>query len=131
MSIKFKVITRKNPRDLTAPEKFYPSSVTGSILDLNELADLVGDGSTVRRNDVYAVLIGLVDVAQKQLALGNMVRLGDLGSFSVNVSSTGKETAAEVTAPSIEKGKIIFRPSSNLKNMLKALNYEKVGESTT
>ncbi|WP_298427367.1 HU family DNA-binding protein [uncultured Kordia sp.] len=131
MSIKFKTITRKNPRDLSAPEKYYPSSVTGSVLDLNELADLVGDGSTVRRNDVYAVLIGLVDVAKKQLELGNMVRLGDLGSFSINVSSTGKDTAAEVTATSIEKGKIIFRPSANLKNMLKALRYEKVGESTT
>jgi predicted histone-like DNA-binding protein len=131
MSIKFKVITRKNPRDLAAPEKFYPSSVTGNILDLNELADLVGDGSTVRRNDVYAVLIGLVDVAKKQLELGNMVRLGDLGSFSINVSATGKDTAAEVTGATIEKGKIIFRPSSNLKQMLKALKYEKVGESTT
>jgi predicted histone-like DNA-binding protein len=131
MSIKFKTVTRKNPRDLTAPAKYYPSSITGTTLDLNELADLVGDGSTVRRNDVYAVLIGLVDVAKKQLELGNMVRLGDLGSFSINVSGTGKDTAEEVTATSIEKGKIIFRPSSNLKKMLKTLNYEKVGESTT
>lgn len=131
MSIKFKVITRKNPRDLTAPEKYYPSSVTGNVLNLNELADLVGDGSTVRRNDVYAVLIGLVDVAKKQLELGNMVRLGDLGSFSINVSGTGKETEPEVTAATIEKGKIIFRPSANLKNMLKALRYEKVGGTTT
>ena len=131
MSVKFKTITRKNPRDLLAPEKYYPSSITGNVLDLNELADLVGDGSTVRRNDVYAVLIGLVDVAKKQLELGNMVRLGDLGSFSINVSATGKDTATEVTATSIEKAKIIFRPSGNLKNMLKALRYEKVGESTT
>ncbi len=131
MSIKFKAITRKNPRDLAAPEKYYPSSVTRSVLDLDKLADLVGDGSTVRRNDVYAVLIGLVDVAKRQLELGNMVRLGDLGSFTINVSGEGKETAAEVTAATIEKGKIIFRPSSNLKKMLKTLNYEKVGESTT
>ena len=55
MSVKFKTITRKNPRDLAAPEKYYPSSVTRSVLDLDKLADLVGDGSTVRRNDVYAV----------------------------------------------------------------------------
>ena len=60
-----------------------------------------------------------------------MVRLGDLGSFTINVSGEGKETAAEVTAATIEKGKIIFRPSANLKNMLKVLKYEKVGESTT
>jgi len=131
MAIKFKVIPRRNPRDLAAPQKYYPSSVTGSILDLDKLADLVGDGSTVRRNDVYAVLIGLVDVAKRQLELGNMVRLGDLGSFAVNVSGEGKETAVEVTGATIDKSKIIFRPSSNLKKMLKTLNFEKVGESTT
>ncbi len=126
MSIQFKSVARKNPNDRQAPEKHYPLAVVKDRLDLNELADLVADGSTVRRNDIYAVLIGLVDVAKRELASGNLVKLGDLGSFTVNVSGEGQEKPEDVIATTITKGKIIFRPALAMRKMLKTLSYEKI-----
>lgn len=127
MSIQFKTVARKNPQNLEAPEKHYPHAVVKEQLDLNQLADLVADGSTVRRNDIYAVLIGLVDVTKRELANGKLVKLGNLGSFTINVSGEGKEKPEEVIASTIAKGKIIFRPALGMRKMLKNLSYEKIG----
>lgn len=49
MSIKFKVLPKKNPQDITAPEKFYATSVANGETTLESLAD----------TDCYAVLRSL------------------------------------------------------------------------
>ncbi|APD07225.1 hypothetical protein UJ101_01714 [Flavobacteriaceae bacterium UJ101] len=102
MSIKFKVVQRKNPRDLEAPAKYYATSVPQEKLDLNDLADLMADGSTVRRNDIYAVLVGLVDSMKRQLRQGHMIKLNDLGSFAINVSAEGKEKRKKYWEPPLK-----------------------------
>ena len=57
MSIKYKLIEKKNPRDLEAAPKFYASAVTTRKIDLDELSKNIARSSTVARADVYAVLI--------------------------------------------------------------------------
>jgi predicted histone-like DNA-binding protein len=126
MSIKFKAVEKHNPLQKESQRKYYASAVVQKKLSLDELASLISDGSTVRRNDIYAVLIGLVDVTKRELAQGNLVQLGDLGSFTVNVSSEGKETPEALTAHHIESSKIIFRPAVQLRDMLKTLRFEKI-----
>lgn len=126
MAIKFKVVERRNPLQREEQKKYYASAVIQKRLNLDDLASRISDGSTVRRNDVYAVLIGLVDAAKRELAQGNLVQLGDLGSFTVNVSSEGKETPEALTAAHIDSSKIIFRPAVQLKDMLKTLRFEKM-----
>jgi thioredoxin reductase len=58
---------------------------------------------------------------------GNTVSLGKLGSFTVNVKSDGAATADAVTAATIKGAKIVYRPGTELKNMLKTLKFEKKG----
>ena len=38
MAIKFKVLPRKNPRDLLAPQKFYAAAIADGDVDLDRLA---------------------------------------------------------------------------------------------
>ncbi|QHI35338.1 hypothetical protein IMCC3317_06840 [Kordia antarctica] len=126
MSVNFKVIQRKNPRDLAAAPKSYAIAINSGTVDIDRLAELVGDGSTVRQNDIYAVIIGLVNTIQGELKEGRSVSLGKLGIFSISVSSEGSDTPEEVNANNIKSAKVRYRPGKELKNMLKTLEYSKI-----
>ncbi|KAB8154920.1 DNA-binding protein [Kordia sp. TARA_039_SRF] len=126
MSVKFKVIQKKNPQDLEATPKNYAIAISDGIVDIDRLSELVADGSTVRQNDIYAVIIGLVNVIQGELKEGRSVNLGKLGTFSVSLSSVGSDTAEEVNASNIKSAKVNYRPGKEIKNMLKTLTYTKI-----
>lgn len=126
MAVKFRVIQKKNPQDLLADPKSYAIAVSDGTVDIDRLSILVGDGSTVRQNDIYAVIIGLVNVIQGELSEGRSVNLGKLGTFSIGISSDPSDTEEEVTASNIKNAKVNYRPGKELKNMLKTLSYTKV-----
>jgi predicted histone-like DNA-binding protein len=126
MSVKFKVIQKKNPQDLAAAPKSYAIAISGGTVDIDKLSELVGDGSTVRQNDVYAVIIGLVNVITRELSEGRSVHLGKLGMFSISLSSEASDTIEEVNATKIKSAKVRYRPSTELKDMLTTLRYSKV-----
>lgn len=127
MAIKFKVIEKGQPGVAGGGvKKYYASAnVTGE----KTLAGLTRDierMSTVSGADIRAVLYALVDVMQSSLADGQAVRLGELGSLRINISSEGKDTEKEVTADVIRSAKVIFTPGVDLKKMLANLKYEKM-----
>lgn len=126
MSVNYTTIARRNPGDPDAPEKHYARVVNSGTTDLNKLAALLGDGSTTRKADVFAVLVGLVEEIKKELSEGRMVKLGDLGSFAVSVNSEGEDSPDLVTVNSIKRRKIQYRTSGELKTMLGAIKFTKV-----
>ncbi|MBG6132519.1 putative histone-like DNA-binding protein [Aquimarina sp. EL_43] len=128
MSVHFKSIARKDPRDATAIPKHYALVVSSGVTDIDQLSQLVSDGSTVTRADVYAVIVRLVTTIQNELSQGRTVRLGKLGSFSLGVNSEGVDTPEEVTPSLIKRTKIRYRPSIELSNMLKTLRFKKKSE---
>ena len=128
MSVKFKVVSRRNPQDIAAPEKFYAAAIADGEIDLERLAEIIAYQCTVTEADCYAVLLSLEHNTISELNQGRIVRLGRLGSFQIGVSSEGKDTSEEVTSASIIKNRIIFRPGKKLRNMLTTMAYRK--EST-
>lgn len=126
MSVNIKAIARKNPSDLTLAPQFYAIVANKDKTDIKRLTELVSDGSTVRENDIHAVLIGLVNVIQDELAQGRSVQLGTLGTFRLSVSSTGSPTAEEVTVNNVIKARILYRPGETLQEKLKILQFTKV-----
>ena len=127
MAIKFKPQSRKNPQDLTAPEKFYAAAVADGNVDLDRLAELISYQCTVTETDCYAVLMALEHNIIGELKQGRIVKLGRLGNFQVGISSTGSDTAAEVSATSITKSRILFRPGKKLRTMLDGVSFKKAG----
>ena len=71
-------------------------------------------------------MYSLVEIMQDGLEEGSIVRLGDLGSLRVSISSNGESQAEDVTAHCIKGAKCIFTPGKQLKKMLKNLEYQKV-----
>jgi len=121
MSIKYKTIARKNLLNPADPEKFYAIATASGKTDIDKLSRLIANNSIVSRTDVYAVIMGLPETIGDELAEGNTVSLGKLGSLGINLKSDGAAAADAVTAATIKGGKIIYRPGTELKNMPKTL----------
>ena len=125
MSVKYKVLPRKNPQDLLAPEKFYAAAIADGETDLDKLAEQISYQCTVTESDCYAVLLSLERNIISELEQGRIVKLGRLGNFQIGVSSEGKDTAADVSSGAIVKTRILFRPGKRLRSLLKDLSFRK------
>lgn len=123
MAIKFKVVQKKNPIKKDDPAKFYAQAEVSGEVTLATLARRIAKASMATRGDVMGVITSLVDEIIESLEEGNSVQLGDLGRMRVSVSSTGGETAKEVSARNIRKGRIIFAPSVMLKDRISRVSF--------
>ena len=126
MAIKFKIIERGQPGVAGGgTKKFYASPVMDGELNLAEMTKAIEKICTVSGADIRAVLYALVDVAIDNLANGTIVRLADLGSMRISLSSEGKATAAEVTSSAIKSTSVIFVPGTRIQEMLDAAKFQK------
>lgn len=127
MAVKFKVIQRGEPGVKGGgKKKFYASVNTTGEKTLAGLTRDIEKASTVSGADIRAVLYALVDVMTDSLADGQNVRLGELGSLRVSVSSEGKDKEKDVVASSIKHSRVVFTPGKAIKDMLDTLTYEKI-----
>ena len=127
MAIKFSVIQRGEPGVVGGgTKKWYASPQMNGELTLEGLTKWIEKISTVSGADIRAVVYAAVDVIKESLSEGQIVRLGELGSFRTSISSEGKATEKEVTAHSITNARVIFTPAKGLKDMLATLSYEKI-----
>ena len=76
--------------------------------------------------DVYAVLISLEDVVKEAIQNGEIVRLGELCTLQVGLSSKGTLTEKEYEDTNIKKARINFRPGPVLAGALESLKFTKV-----
>ena len=125
MPITFNVVERANPQDATAPKKFYASAIMTGKSGIDDLTKRIEKISTVSGADIRAVLYGIIDVVPDLLSEGNSVKIGDLGTFRVSISSEGSDTKEEVNPGNVKGGRIIFTPGKEFKTMLKTLSYTK------
>ncbi|MCW0486554.1 HU family DNA-binding protein [Riemerella anatipestifer] len=126
MSIKYKTIQKAQPGVAGGGDKkFYASPVYQGEKTLEGLTKDIEKISTVSGADIRAVLYALVDVMQTSLSEGRIVRLGELGSMRVSLSSEGKAKEEEVTSAAIRNTKVLFTPGADLKKMLQTLKFEK------
>ena len=108
--------------------KIYRKDRTRPVIvkvDLEELSERVSDSCSATPSDCSAVIIGLVTEICRSLDQGNIVRLGQLGSFQVSVQGTSSPSPEEVSEANIASSSIIFRPGKKLKNMLNQLKFYK------
>ncbi|MBN2614027.1 MAG: hypothetical protein JXB00_20890 [Bacteroidales bacterium] len=126
MPIKFKVIERGQPGVPGGGEKkHYASPIMEGEITLAGLTKAIEKICTVSGADIRAVLYALVDVSIDNLSEGRIIRLGDLGSLRVSLSSEGKATAEEVTANAIKGSSVIFTPGTRIKEMLSNVKFQK------
>ena len=85
-SVTYSVSPRINPRDKEAAPKFYAQAQARGDVSIREMAERIQSTCTVTKADVYAVLVALEDVIVEALQNGEIVRLGELGTFQLSLS---------------------------------------------
>ena len=130
-TVTYSVSPRINPRDKEAAPKFYGQVQSSGDISLREMAERIQQTCTVHKSDVFAVLIALEDVITDALRGGEIVRLGDLGTFQIGISSKGAETEEDYSDTLIKKARINFRPGSALAGALSGLTFQKVAVKYT
>ena len=113
-----------------AAKKVYARAQVNDTLDINKFARHIADhGSVYSRADVQSILIQMVDCMREQLVLGNKVVLGELGAFSISLSSKGADSFEEFSTNNIREVNVVWSPGEafvNLRNDEKA-EFEEVG----
>lgn len=122
--IAIKAMSRLNPQDVTAENKFYAKAISQGVIDFERLAYLVSNQCTVRESDCYAVLRALEHNIMDELKQGKVVQLGGLGNFQVGVSSSGEVLAESVSGSSVKKAHLNFRPGAKLRDMLEIVKFK-------
>jgi nucleoid DNA-binding protein len=74
---------------------------------------------------MVALFEALLSILPSHLIEGKIIRLGDFGSFFLEVSSEGAEKSEEFNSRHIRQTKIKFRPGKILKDAVKSARFEK------
>ena len=125
-NVTYSVSPRINPRDKDAAPKYYGHVQASGDVSLREMAERIQSTCTVHKSDVFAVLVALEDVITDALKSGEIVRLGDLGTLQIGISSKGAATEEDYSESLITKARINFRPGSALMGALSGLTFQKV-----
>lgn len=128
MPAKYKLVLRKDMRKDAAEgsKLYYASANTTGTCDVYELCDLISAQSTASSGDVKLILDELVNVMRRNLGKGEVVKVGELGSFQLQFGSTGTLTGKEFSHALIKSRRIVFRPGKLLKDAIKNYTFEKI-----
>ena len=130
-NVTYSVSPRINPKDKNMPPKYYGHVQANGDVSLREMSERIQQTCTVHKSDVFAVLVALEDVITDALKGGEIVRLGDLGTLQIGISSKGALTEEDYDETLIKKARINFRPGMALVGILSNLSYKKVKVKTS
>ena len=130
-NVTYSVSPRINPREKDEAPKYYAHVQASGDINIREMAERIQQTCTVHKSDVFAVLVALEDVITDALRGGEIVRLGDLGSLQIGISSKGALTEEDYEESMIKKARINFHPGAALSGILTNLSFQKVKVRTS
>ena len=125
-TVTYTVVPKINPRDRETDPKYYGNVKSSGDINIREMAERIQGSCTVTKADVYAVLVALEDVISESIQKGEIVRLMDIGTLRVGISTKGALKEEDFNEALIKKARIIFRPGNILSNALANINFPKV-----
>ncbi len=125
MTIKFNIVQRGRPGFPEAPKKYYPSVVATGRKTTRQLAERISEFSTVSSTDMMALIEAFLKTIPQELAAGNVVELGDFGTFWLKNNAEGMEDPDDVNATQIINLLPRFNPGKEFKKVLKIADFQK------
>ena len=103
----------------TEKKNAFAVSQYSDVMTIEKFAKHISShGSVYSRADISAILYITVVCMREQLLEGKKIRLGDLGDFSILLSSKGAEDADKFTAQNITDVKVQWEPGAEFKNLI-------------
>ena len=126
MAVKYKVAS-KRPGGVAGKRapKYYPVITDRKTMSEREFSELIAERAGVHMGTVLAVAESLFRTIPELLMSGYNVKFNDLGTFSLHVSAEGKDTIDEVSAHDINKVKISFLPSKDIRKRVAQTIFQK------
>ncbi len=104
------------------PAKLYASAIHSAKIDIAGLAVAVSERCSLRRSDVQGALLALMEIIPNELLKGNIISLGELGSFYTSVISEGVKTEEDLSITMVKGTRIKYRPTKELKKKLRMID---------
>lgn len=124
--MKFKVVQKTNPQNVTAEKKWYAQIVTDGEVSMQELVDEIEKFSALSEPDIRGVIIALENVVQKKLAEGKIVRFEQLGTLYPSLSSDPSDTEDGVTSANIKNVRVNYRPGKRIIDAMRNVTKKRV-----
>ena len=103
----------------TVVTNYFATAQYTEVMTIEKFARHIADhGTTYSRADIMAILYMAVDCMREQLLEGKKIRLGELGDFSLSLSSKGAETAEKFSSQNIQRVAVCWEPGSEFRNLL-------------
>jgi predicted histone-like DNA-binding protein len=128
MSINYKVVARKNPRDLTAEPKYYASINIKGRRNVRYISNQIAERSSLNEMDVMSVIEGFLQIVPLTLVDGYKVDLGEFGSMSLVAKSEGAESEDSFNSSYIEGVRVSFQPGKLFKKELNGADFKRIHE---
>ena len=106
----FTSVLRKNMMEKDKPDLYYALAKSSGEIDIDEMAERIQRSSTVNWADVVCVLRALHTEMIDSFKKGEIVRLGNIGSFYVTLRSNGVLVQKDVKEGLIKGARVRFRP---------------------
>ena len=149
MPAKYKLVLRKDMRKGAEADAklYYANAKAAGTVGIQELCDLIAEGSTASAGDVKLILDELIRVMRRSLGKGEVVQVGELGNFQLQFGSTGTLTEKvagarladeehrqggekEFNSALIKSKRILFRPGKQLRDAISNYTFEKIVPET-
>ena len=121
----FTSVLRKNMMEKDKSDLYYALAKSSGEIDIDEMAERIQRSSTVNWADVVCVLRALQTEMIDSFKKGEIVRLGNIGSFYVTLRSNGVLVQKDVKEGLIKGARVRFRPGKEIKDALKTLDFSK------
>ena len=118
-------------------ELWYATVVTDREMNFEEFVDHISShNSPYSRGTVHGVMMDMLDCLKELILDGKSVRLGDLGLFSIGMSSRGEVSRDKVTSASVAGIHLLVKNTKNwsnseLKKLCKITAYDARGGEET
>ena len=117
-NIKYRKIKRTPQTGENAgKELWYATVVIDREMNFEEFVDHISShNSPYSRGTVHGVMMDMLDCLKELILDGKSVRLGDLGLFSIGMSSRGEVSRDKVTSASVEGIHLLVKNTKNWSN---------------
>lgn len=100
-------------------EKFVADIQEETVLNFEDLAEMIDEASTMSRGDIAGVLLEAESAIATMLLNGHPFNFGALGTFYPTIQAKACDTPEEITTKTIKRFYPLFKPSKFLKDKFK------------
>ena len=102
---------------------YVTRAVRYSTIQANDLIAMASNDTGISRAMVKAVFEGLLQEIEQMVLNGHSIQLGELGTLKFSISCKSVEDKEDLSTDLVKRRRIIFQPSTRLKNAVNRVNF--------